>query len=113
MALAKSAGVDHRIEIIKGDATKTIKEYVKANPGFRVALLNIDFDIYEPTAAALEHLYPAVVPGGVILLDEYGERGWGESDAADEFFKGKNVIYHTVPWALSPAAFVVKEPGLA
>ena len=109
--LARASGVEHRIEIIKGDATNTIKEYVIANPGFRVALLNIDFDVYEPTAAALEHLYPKIVPGGIVLLDEYGERGWGEADAADEFFKSKDVTYHTLPWALSPSAFLVKQPG--
>ena len=33
---------------------------------------------------ALEHLYPLVTPAGIVILDEYGMRGWGESDAVDE-----------------------------
>ena len=110
MEIAASQGLENRIELIKGDATFTIKDYVEKNTGFRVALLNSDLDSYHPTAAALEHLYPLVVPGGVIAFDEYGERQWGESQAADEFFKDKHVMYHSMPWAYSPTAYVVKEP---
>ncbi len=109
MEIATLLGLDHRIELVEGDATVTIHDYVKKNPGFRVALLNLDFDIYDPTAAALEHLYSLVVPRGVVAFDEYALRGWGESDAADEFFRGKNVVYESIPWALSPAAFIVKN----
>jgi len=109
MEIAKQLHLDHRVEVVKGDATITIKDYVESNPGFRVALLNLDFDINDPTAAALEHLYPRIVPGGVIVLDEYAARPWGESDATDEFFKDKQVVYHSIPWALSPTAFVVKR----
>ena len=76
-ALAASAGVERRIEIIKGDATKTIKDCLRDNPAFRVTLLNLDFDVYLPPAAAPEYLYPAVVPGGLSLLDVCGGRGWG------------------------------------
>jgi hypothetical protein len=105
---ASTLGLSNRIELIQGDSTKTIKEYARTNPGFRIAILNLDFDIYEPTAVALQELYPLVVPSGIIILDEYGSRGWGESEAADAFFKNKQVIYHSIPWALSPTAFVCK-----
>ena len=110
LAVAASHGLEQRIELVKGDATHTIKKYVKDNPGLRVALLNNDLDGYYPTAAALEHIYPLLVPGGVIAFDEYGERFWGESQAVDEFFKDKSVVYHSFPWAFSPTAYVVKEP---
>lgn len=109
MEIAKQLHIDHRVELVKGDASITIKDYVESNPGFRVALLNLDFDIYDPTAIALEYMYPRVVPGGVIVFDEYAVRQWGESDAADEFFKDKQVVYHSIPWALTPTAFVVKK----
>jgi len=105
---ASSLGLSQRVELIQGDSTKTIREYARANPGFRIAILNLDFDIYEPTAIALEEFYPLVVPGGVIILDEYASRGWGESEAADAFFKDKHVTYKSIPWALSPTAFVCK-----
>lgn len=110
METARKAGLEKRVELVKGDATFTTKEYAEKNRGFRIALLNLDFDVYEPTRAALENFYKLVVPGGVIAFDEYAIRGWGESDAVDEFFEGKRVAYQTLPWALSPTAFVVKQP---
>ena len=98
----------HRIELVAGDATITIGDYVKNNPGFRIAMLYLDFDVYEPTIVALEALYSLIVPGGLVVFDEYAIRGWGESDAADEFFGARGLRYQTISWALSPTAFLVK-----
>lgn len=109
MEIAKSQGLENRVELVKGDATHTIKDYIEKNPGFRVALLNLDFDVYSPTAASLHGLYPLVVPGGVVAFDEYAARGWGESDAADEYLKDLGVTYKSIPWALSPTAYFVKQ----
>jgi hypothetical protein len=106
---AETLGLSHRVQLIQGDSTKTIPEYKRDNPGFRIAILNLDFDIYEPTAVALEQFYPLIVPSGIIILDEYACRGWGESEAADAFFRSRDVVYHSIPWALSPTAFVRKR----
>jgi predicted O-methyltransferase YrrM len=108
MEVAKSLGLDHRIELVKGDAVHTIKEYVEKNVGFRAALVDLDFDIYEPTLAALETLYDRVVPNGVIAFDEYAVHEWGESKAVDEFFKDKKVELKTFPWGFSPTAYLIK-----
>jgi hypothetical protein len=111
MATAREVGLESRVEIIKGDAGTTMEQYVDKNPGFRVALMNLDFDTYDPTIAALKHLYPLVVPNGVVVLDEYAAREWGESNAVDQYFRGKNLILRSFPWALSPGAYVVKKPN--
>jgi hypothetical protein len=108
MQSARAMQVEHRIELVPGDATTTIAEYVRDNPGFRIALLNLDFDMYDPTIAALRHLFPLIVPGGVIAFDDYAIRGWGESDAVDEFFAQRPVRYRSFPWASSPKAYLVK-----
>tara|TARA_B100000953_G_C17948122_1_gene399083 strand:+ start:83 stop:823 length:741 start_codon:yes stop_codon:yes gene_type:complete len=79
-----------RLELVKGDILKTVPKFVKDNPGLRISLLHLDCDLYEPTLCGLEHLYPLVSPGGVIILDEYGQEKFaGESKAFDEYF-GKN-----------------------
>ncbi len=109
MKAAASLGLDRWIELVKGDATKVIKEYVQKNTGFRAALVNLDFDIYEPTLAALENLYPLVVPNGIIVFDEYAVHRWGESKAVDEFFKDKNIVLKSLPWTFSPTAYLKKE----
>ena len=107
--IAASLNLSHRIELVKGDAAESVLSYVNDNPGFRVALVNMDFDTYDPTAACLQHLYPLVVPKGVVAFDNYAIRGWGESDAADSFFRDKSVVLHSFSWANTPTAFFQKE----
>lgn len=99
-----------RIHLVKGDIEKTVPEYVKENPGMRIALLHFDADLYRPTLTALEHLWPLVVPGGIVAFDEYAIPPWeGESRAVDEFFAGRKIRLRRFDWASNPGAFVVKE----
>jgi hypothetical protein len=78
MSVANMLNLSHRFRLISGDAVKTIPKFVQENRGLRFSLLNLDFDVYEPTAAALKHLLPLLVPGGIVIIDEYGNKGWGE-----------------------------------
>jgi len=59
-----------KVELVAGDACRTIPQYVRAHPHLLISLLYLDFDIYEPTKAALKHLYPRVVKGGIVAFDE-------------------------------------------
>jgi len=71
-----------KIQLIKGDAVKTIPEFVAANPQLIVSLLYIDFDLYEPTAAALKHFLPRMGKGSIIAFDEANDAKWpGETRA--------------------------------
>ena len=74
-----------KVDLVKGDATKTIPQYVEDHPELVIALLYMDFDIYEPTAVALKHLLPLVPKGGVVGFDEVGKKRWkGETIALKE-----------------------------
>jgi hypothetical protein len=95
-------------ELVSGEVTKTLPRYIKQNKGFRISLLNLDFDTYYGTKSALEHMYDIVSPGGLIVLDEYGKRGWGESDAVDEFFKGKNIAINSIKGSFQPTSYIIK-----
>ncbi len=59
-----------KVELVEGDACVTIPRYVKENPHLLVSLLYLDFDIYAPSKAALEHIYPRIVKGGILAFDE-------------------------------------------
>ncbi len=49
-----------------------------------IALLRLDGDWYESTRLCLEHLYPRLSPGGVVILDDYS--AWsGCRKATDEY----------------------------
>jgi hypothetical protein len=111
-SVANMLNLSHRFRLISGDAIKTIPEFVQENRGLRFLLLNSDFDVYEPTAAAPKYLFPLLVPGGIVILDEYGNKGWGESDAVDAFFAGQTVRFERFGWSAGPGAYFVKQtPG--
>ena len=106
----KKIGLEKRSELVKGDIIKISSNYVKKNKGFRISLLNLDLDTYEGTKAALENFYPLVSKNGIIIFDEYGKRGWGETDAVDEFFRNKkNIKIQSIKFSNQPSAFVVKK----
>lgn len=80
-----------KVQLIKGDACQTIPQYIEENPQTLISLLYLDFDLYEPTKVALEHLAPRVVKGGIIVFDEINEKAWkGETIAAFEYFGNFN-----------------------
>ena len=48
-------------------------------------MLRLDTDWYESTLHELVHLYPRLVPGGVLIIDYYGH--WqGARRAVEEYF---------------------------
>lgn len=99
-----------RIELVDGDIKKTSADFVRDNPGVRISLLHFDCDMYEPTLAGLEAFYSKVVPGGIILFDEYACKSWpGETRAVEEFF-GKNLPkMEKFPWQSTPGGWFVKQ----
>jgi hypothetical protein len=88
---------------------RSVPKYVSDNPGLRISLLHLDVDVYKPTLCALQHLYPRVVSGGVVVLDEYAMEEWGgESAAFEEFFNGSPPKTQKFTWTSTPGAFFVK-----
>jgi hypothetical protein len=81
----RSTGVpEHRIHYVQGKVEDTIPGQAPA----RIALLRLDTDWYESTRHELEHLWPRLQPGGVLIVDDYGH--WtGARKAVDEFFAGR------------------------
>jgi hypothetical protein len=72
------------IALVKGNVFDTLPAYLQQNPETRLALLHLDMDVKEPTVFALEELYPRVVPGGLIVLDDYNGVV-GATEAVDDF----------------------------
>lgn len=71
-----------RLRLVEGPVEETLPH---TRPD-RIALLRLDTDWYASTRAELEHLWPRLVPGGVLLVDDYGH--WdGCRRAVDEYFE--------------------------
>lgn len=70
-----------RMRLVKGPVEQTLPA---GAPG-DIALLRLDTDWYESTLHELQHLYPRLSPGGVLIVDDYGH--WeGCRRAVDEYF---------------------------
>jgi hypothetical protein len=81
-----------RTELVVGDATETIPSYIKENPHLVVALLYLDFDLYEPTLAALKYFVPRMPKGAILVFDELNQANWpGETKAVDEVVGLRNL----------------------
>ncbi|MFO1459964.1 MAG: TylF/MycF/NovP-related O-methyltransferase [Verrucomicrobiota bacterium] len=65
-----------RVELVQGDATQSIPDYVRDNPHLVVALLYLDFDLFEPTLAALDFFLPRMPKGAVLAFDELNQKNW-------------------------------------
>ena len=94
------------VELVKGDICQTVPQYVEEHPELRISMLNLDTDIYEPSVTILEFLYPRIVKGGILILDDYGE--WaGETKAVDDYFKDQGVTIQQFPFCQFPS-YVIK-----
>lgn len=100
-----------RIKLVDGEIEDTVPRFVADNPGVRFSLIHFDCDLYRPTKAALEALWPKVSRGGVVLFDEYAIADWpGETAAVDEFLAERSWLrIRTLPWTNAPAGYLVKD----
>lgn len=57
-----------KIHLYKGKVEETIPAHMPKE----IAVLRLDTDWYESTRHELEHLYPLLVPGGVLIIDDFG-----------------------------------------
>ena len=88
-----------KVELVKGDATETIPDYLSANPHLIISLLYLDFDVYEPTKVALKHLAGRVPKGGIIAFDEANIAAWpGETVAMEEILGIRNLRLERFPF---------------
>jgi hypothetical protein len=84
-----------QIVFVKGPVQRTI-------PGVMpeaIAYLRLDTDWYDSTRHELEHLYPRVVRGGVVIIDDYGHF-LGARKAVDEYFAASRdrILLHRVDY---------------
>ncbi len=81
------------IKLIKGPVETTLLIY--NNLPKEISLLRLDTDFYESTKIELEVLYPKIVSGGFLIIDDYGH--WqGAKKAVDEYFQNSKPFIHFV-----------------
>jgi hypothetical protein len=83
------------IRLIKGKVEDTLR--VSDNLPSVISILRIDTDWYESTKIELEVLFPRLVKGGILIIDDYGHFK-GAQKAVDDYFRNHNIWLHYVDY---------------
>ena len=88
-------------DLLEGNVTDTLPHFVMKNPACRIALLHLDLNVKGPTKFVLEALYDRIVPGGLIVIDDYTSVV-GTTEAIDDLvaqkgLKIEKLSFHSVP----------------
>ncbi|HEV8543029.1 MAG TPA: TylF/MycF/NovP-related O-methyltransferase [Verrucomicrobiae bacterium] len=80
-----------KLHFIKG----RVEDTLPAQAPEKIAILRLDTDWYSSSKHEMDHLFPRLTPGGVLILDDYGY--WkGCREATDEYFAAHKVQMHLV-----------------
>lgn len=95
-----------RLHYIVGDVLETLKDI--NNIPDKIAILRLDTDWYESSKFELEKFYDNVLPGGLIIFDDYFL--WnGQRKATNDFFKEINVTYNLIDIGNNQTAVIIKK----
>lgn len=88
-----------KVSLMKGDFMETGEQFLKDNPHLIVALLYLDFDLYEPTKKALELFLPRMPKGSILAFDEINNPMWpGETLALLEAMDIRSIMIKQFPY---------------
>jgi hypothetical protein len=93
---------ERNVKLMAGMVEETVPEYCRANPELKISLFNLDLDFLSGSRTALEHLWPRVSRGGILVIDDYGTFE-GATRAVDEL----GLKPSKFPYSYSPC-YVVK-----
>jgi len=82
------------VQIIKGSIPETLSQVDTT----RVAYLHVDMNCSPPEVAAMNYFWDRLLPGAVVLLDDYAYRGYeSQKNAMDAFAKQRHVMIASLP----------------
>ena len=86
--------LESKVNLIVGDALKTIPVFDDAHPEALCSFAYLDFDLYEPTKEALRFLDKSISVGGIVVFDEAAIPEWpGETRAMKEYLASSKNIF--------------------
>lgn len=95
------------IRMIKGWFQESLPLYAKEID--KIGLLRLDGDLYESTLVCMEYLYPKVIEGGIVIIDDYALPGCRK--AVHDYFEKRDMpVPNMVPVAPGGVVWFVKEP---
>lgn len=98
------ANVQHKTSFIKGWFNDTVPQFASDDP---IAVLRLDGDWYDSTMVCLEHLFPKVIAGGIIILDDYYT--WDGCSKALHDYLSINKRAERIRQAYSSGCYLIKK----
>lgn len=98
------------IVLVKGWFKDTLPQFISQHPE-PARFIHVDSDLYSSAVTVLTHLAPRIVPGTVILFDEYfNYPGWEhhEHKAFQEFISASGLIYEYLGFASTHYSVAVR-----
>jgi O-methyltransferase len=92
-----ASGIDtENIVTVPGWFEDTVKEFSTYNVINKIAILRLDGDLYNSTYVCLKYLYPKVIKGGLVIVDDIQLPGC--KAAVDDYFRDTNQILPGRSW---------------
>lgn len=92
------------------DLTQDLPHFFELRRGLRFKLVFLDCGIEDVLEQSLAHMWPRLVPGGVVILDHFNSSASpSESDVVQRY--APNAIVRQFPISRSPTAYLEKPAG--
>jgi Macrocin-O-methyltransferase (TylF) len=93
-AVARNFSEWHNVRIIQGTVPETLPRITSQ----AIAYLHLDMNCAAPEIAAIEFLWERLVPGAMVLLDDYAYRGYeAQKHALDDFVNRHGLLIASLP----------------
>jgi hypothetical protein len=103
--LMRAKGFEN-VELVAGDILETLPRFLEERAALRFALVNVDVLMKPVTAEVIRRCAGRLVPGGVMMLDDYGKAA-GATEAAEEFLAASSGFdLRRAPTSYQPAMLV-------
>lgn len=106
--LVRVQGLDDVIRVNDLDLAKDLPAFFRTHAHLQFKLVYLDCGYYDAVRASIEHFWPRLTPGGVLLLDNFNhETAPGEARAVRELLPDQQI--KTFHFAFQPTAYIVKS----
>jgi hypothetical protein len=90
--------------------TCNIEEFSPSEIPNGIAFLHLDVDFYEPTLSALNLFYDKILPGGIVIIDDYYMELLNCKEAVDYFFEQRGIDLKTCGSQFSSYSIQIIKP---
>jgi hypothetical protein len=107
MRLIKAQQYDNVVHVHNLDVTKDLGQFFEDHAHLQFKLIFADCGIYDVVKSTLEHFWPRLTSGGIMVFDQFNhEVAPGEARAIREFMPDAKL--RTFPFGWMPTTYVVK-----